>query len=193
MIRTERIARLHERVANLRREQAHRLTTGLVREFGVIGVETLGIKNLMSNHRLARHIADVGWGRVLAQLAYKSAWSDGSLLVAADRFFPSSKTCSSCGAVKAKLRLSDRLFACDDDACGHVQDRDLNAALNLARMAHRHAQAEGIKSYVARTGRFTLIARGGQVSLVHLGQHSPLKREASSDASQHGDVLAFAA
>jgi putative transposase len=180
-------------VANLRREQAHQLTTGLVREFGVIGVETLAVKNLLGNRRLARHIADVGWGMVLAQLRYKTSWSDGSLLVAADRFYPSSKTCSSCGAAKAKLRLADRVFTCDDDACGHEQDRDLNAALNLACMAHRHAQAGGIQSYVARTGRFTLNARGGQVSLVGLDQHSPLKREASSDASQRGDALALAA
>jgi transposase len=95
--------------------------------------------------------------------------------------------------VKAKLRLTDRVFTCDDAACGHVQDRDLNAALNLARMAHRHTQAEGILSYVARTGRFTPTARGGQVSLDHLVEHSPLKREASSDASQRGDALALAA
>jgi putative transposase len=194
MVRTEqRIAKLHERVANLRREQAHQLTTGLVREFGVIGVETLVVKNLMANRRLARHIADVSWGMVLAQVRYKTSWSAGSLLVAADRFHPSSRTCSSCGAAKAKLRLADRVFTCDDNACGHVQDRDLNAALNLARMAHRHAQAEDIKSYVARTGRFTPTARGGQVSLVGLDQHSPVKREASSDASQRGDAPALAA
>jgi transposase len=194
MVRTEqRIARLHERAANLRREQAHQLTTALVREFGVVGVETLAVKNLMGNRRLARHISDVGWGMVLAQLKYKVSWSDGSLLVAADRFYPSSKTCAACGAVKAKLRLDDRVFTCDAAACGHVQDRDLNAALNLARTAECHAQAEGISSYVARIGRFTPTARGGQVSLVGLDQHSPLKREASLDASQRGDALALAA
>jgi transposase len=193
MLRTEeRIARLHERVANLRREQAHQLTTALTREFGVIGIETLAVKNLLRNRRLARHIADVGWGTVLTQLRYKTSWS-GSVLVAADRFYPSTKTCSVCGAVKAKLRLADRVFTCDDEACGHLQDRDLNAALNLARMAHRHAQAEGISSYVARTGRFTPTARGGQVSLVGVDQHSPVKREASTDASQRGDALALAA
>ena len=161
------------------------MTGSLVREFGVIGVETLAVKNLMSRRRLARHIADVGWGAVLAQLRYKTSWSDGSLLVAADRFYPSSKTCSACGAVKAKLRLTERVFTCDDDACARVQDRD--------RMAHRHAHADGISSYVAHTGRFTPTARGGQVSLVGLDQHSPVKREASSDASQRGDALAPAA
>jgi putative transposase len=191
MLRTEqRIAKLHERVANVRREQAHQLTTSLTREFGVIGVETLAVKNLMGNRRLARHLADVGWGLLLRQLRYKTLWSDGSALVAADRFYPSSKTCSSCGAVKAKLRLAERVFTCD--ICEHEQDRDVNAALNLARIAKRHMQAEGVSSYVARTGRFTPTARGGQVSLIAIDQHSPVKREASSDASQRGDALAVA-
>jgi len=194
MGRTERrLARLHERVANLRREQAHQLTTSLTREFGVIGVETLAVKNLMANRRLARHIADVGWGAILAQLAYKADWSGGSMLVAADRFYPSSKTCSACGAVKAKLLLAERVFTCDDHACRKELDRDLNAALNLAQMADRHARAEGVQSYVARTGRFTPTARGGQVSLVKPDQHGPMKREASSEASRGREAPALAA
>jgi putative transposase len=194
MLRTERrTVRLHERVANLRRHQAHEFTTALTREFGVIGVETLAVKNMLGNRRLARHISDVGWGTVLSQLAYKTSWSDGSMLAAADRFYPSSKICSACGAVKAKLRLADRVFICDQPVCGHVQDRDLNAALNLARMAQQHAQAEGIsQSYVARIGRFTPTARGGQVSLIHPDEHSPVKREASPDASQRRKAPAVA-
>jgi transposase len=92
--------------------------------------------------------------------------------------------------VKAKLRLADRVFTCDEPLCGHAQDRDLNAACNLARMAHRHAQAEGIPAYVARIGRFTPNARGGQVSIVRLDEHSPVKREASPDASQRREALA---
>jgi putative transposase len=192
MLRTgAQLRRLHERVANLRREQAHQLTTYLTREFGVIGVETLSVRALQANRRLARHIADVGWGAVLAQLAYKTAWSDGSLLVAAGRFFPSSKTCSGCRTVKAKLALSERLFTCD--ACALVMDRDLNASLNLAEMAQRYAQAEGNeKCHVARTGRETLNARRGQVSPATRGRLSPLKREASSEASQARKSLAVA-
>jgi putative transposase len=94
--------------------------------------------------------------------------------------------------VRAKLSLSERVFACD--ACGHEQDRDLNAALNLAAVAQQHSQAEGIQSYVARTGRFTPTARGGQVSLVDLDQRSPVKREESSkDSTQRREALAFAA
>jgi putative transposase len=95
MVRAEqRLRRLHERVANLRREQAHQFMTTLTREYGVIGVESLNIRGMQSNRRLARHIADVGWGTILTQLAYKTSWA-GSTLVAADRFYPSSKTCSS--------------------------------------------------------------------------------------------------
>jgi putative transposase len=194
MLGTEqRIAALHERVANLRRERAHQLTTALTREFGVIGVETLAVKNLMANRRLARHISDVGWGMILAQIRYKTSWSDGSVLVAADRYYPSSKTCSACGAVKTKLRLTDRVFTCEQPGCGHVQDRDLNAALNLAHIAQQHAQAEGVSSYVARTERFTPTARGGQVRLNHSVERCPVKREASPDAPQHGNALALAA
>jgi transposase len=187
----ERIRRLHQRVANLRREQAHQLTTYLTREFGVIGVETLAVKNLLANGRLARQITDVGWGTVLTQLQYKTAWSDGSMLVAADRFYPSSKTCSACGTVRAKLSLSERVFTCTNPACGHVQDRDLNAALNLARMAQRHAQAEGFQCHVAATGAETKNARGGQVRL-DLVEHSPMKREGSLHSAQRGDALALA-
>ena len=192
MRRTEaRLRRLHERVANLRREQAHRLTTHLTREFGVIGVETLNVPGLQANRRLARHIADVGWGMILAQLAYKTSWSDGSLLVAADRFYPSSKTCSECGAVRAKLSLSERIFSCA--ACGLVLDRDRNAALNLAATAQQRAQAEGhSKCYVARTGRETRNARRGQISPIIRGRPSPLKREDLLGSTQARKGLAVA-
>jgi putative transposase len=180
MLRVEaRLRRLHERVANLRREQAHGLTTYLTREFGVIGVEALAVKHLMANRRLARHISDVGWGMILAQLRYKTSWSGGSMLVAAGRFFPSSKTCSDCGKARAKLALSERIFTCD--ACGLVIGRDLNAALNLAHVAQQRAQAEGRpECYVARTGQETQNARRGQVSPRTRAGLSPLKREDSS-------------
>ena len=190
----ERLRRLHGRVANLRREQAHQFTTPLTREFGVIGIETLNVRGLQANRRLARHIADVGWGMILAQLKYKTSWSDGALLVAADRFYPSSKTCSDCGTVKAKLALSERVFSCD--ACGLIIDRDLNAALNLARIAQQHAQAERrLKCYVARTGRETQNARRGQVSPSTRARHSPPKREDSprGEPTQTREGLAVAA
>ena len=174
----------------MRCEQTHQLTTYLTREFGVVGVETLAVKNMMANRQLARHITDVGWGTILTQLAYKTSWSEGSVLVAADRFHPSSKTCSACGAVKAKLSLAERVFTCA--VCGQARDRDLNAALNLAHMAHHHAQAEGIECYVAATGAETRNARGGQVRLDPV-EHRPVKREDSPiESPQRGDALAIA-
>jgi putative transposase len=147
---------------------------------------------MLANCRLARHISDVGWSTILTQLAYKTTWSDGSVLVAAHRLHPSSKTCSACGAVKAKLLLSERVFVCDDEACGHVQDRDLNAALNLAHVAQRRAGHEGLECYVAATGAETQNARRGPVRLDSI-EHGPAKREESSDSTQHGDVLALEA
>ena len=87
---------------------------------------------MLRNRRLARHLADAGFGQIRRQLGYKTAWHSGRL-VAADRFYPSSKTCSSCGAMKAKLRLSERMFRCE--RCGLVMDRDFNAARNLAALA----------------------------------------------------------
>ncbi len=161
MLSTEAaIRRLHERVANVRREQAHRLTTMLTREYGLIAVETLNIAGMQTNRRLARHISDAGWGRVLAQLKYKTSWSAGSRFELAGRYYPSSKACSDCGTVKAKLSLSERVFTCE--ACGLSLDRDENAARNLARHALAIAQAQGGSSalFVAATGAETLNARG---------------------------------
>jgi putative transposase len=192
MLDTEaRIARLHERVGNLRREQAHLLTTELTREYGLIGVESIATKNLMRNKRLARHIADVGWGLILSQLKYKAAWA-GSLVCAAERFYPSSKTCSSCGAVKAKLSLSERVFTCAE--CAWVCDRDLNAALNLARIALRDAESEGLEGVVvARADGRRKTRCGGRVSPEGNLGPCPVKREGSFDEpSQQGNLLAAA-
>ena len=158
MLLTERrLRRQHERVANLRREHAHRLTTRLTREYGVIGVESLHIPGMLRDPRLAQHIWDAGWGMVLAQLKYKTAWAH-SRLESADRFYPSSKTCSECGAVKAKLGRSVRIFTCD--VCGSSLDRDVNAARNLARVAAGIARSEERTLVVAATGAETVNARG---------------------------------
>jgi putative transposase len=127
-----RIARVHARAANLREDALHRLTTRLAVTYGMVVVENLNVAGLMRNRRLAGKIADAGFGLLRRQLAYKTAWHGGRL-VAADRFYPSSKTCSGCGVVKAKLALSERTYSCG--SCGLVIDRDLNAARNLAALA----------------------------------------------------------
>jgi len=126
-----RIARLHTAVRNARRDGLHKLTTRLARTHGTIVIENLNVAGMLKNRRLARHVAGVGWGELRRQIEYKTGWA-GSTVHVADRWYPSSKTCSACGVVKAKLRLSERTFRCDQ--CGLVLDRDLNAARNLAQL-----------------------------------------------------------
>ena len=98
---------VHHRVANLRADAIHKLTTALAREYGSIVVEDLNVAGMVKNRRLARVISDAGFGEIRRQLAYKTTWHGGTLLVA-DRWYPSSKTCTGCGVVKTKLRLSER-------------------------------------------------------------------------------------
>ncbi|GAB3542852.1 IS607 family element RNA-guided endonuclease TnpB [Actinopolyspora lacussalsi] len=123
------VSRLHTQVANARRDGLHQLSTRLVAEFDTVVVEDLHVSGMVRNRRLARAVSDVGMSELRRQLDYKTIWS-GRHLVVADRWYPSSKTCSDCGAVKAKLRLSERVFTCE--SCGHTADRDHNAARNLA-------------------------------------------------------------
>ena len=106
------------------------------------------MKGMVKNHALAKHISDASWSEFRRQLEYKTTWY-GSELVVADRFYPSSKTCVGCGAVKAKLPLTLRTYACEH--CGHIMDRDLNAATNLARWTSQ-ATAAGTHSVAGRGG-----------------------------------------
>jgi IS605 OrfB family transposase len=115
-----------------RRDLLHKLTTRLVAGFDVIGIEDLVVANMLRNRRLARHIAGASWAELRRQLEYKSA-PVGVRLVVVNRWAPSSKTCSGCGAVRTKLALSERTSECT--ACGLVLDRDHNAACNLAALA----------------------------------------------------------
>src|SRR6202022_1011976 len=117
-----------------RRDELHKLSTRLVREHGTIVIEDLNVAGMLKNRRLARHVSGVGMGELRRQIEYKTGWA-GSTVHVADRWYPSSKTCSACGVVKAKLRLSERTFRCDK--CGLVLDRDLNAARNLAGLAEQ--------------------------------------------------------
>lgn len=194
MSRTQdRIRRVHERVANLRRESAHQLTTSLTRRYGVIGVESLNVAGMLRNRRLSLSLSDAGLGEIMRQLRYKASWSEVTV-VAADRFYPSSKTCSACGEVKAKLSRAETVFSCE--ACELVIDRDDNAAVNLAQVALAATQAEGRSAYLAPTGGERLNARRGQVrpGSSRAGR-GPLKREDSpvveSSRSRQGSALAL--
>ncbi len=131
-----KLARLHARIADRRRDTMHKLSTRLVRENQVIAVEDLGIAGMLKNRSLARVISDAGWRMLLTMLAYKCAWY-GRELVRVDRFFPSSKTCHACGVVVESLPLSVREWTCS--ACGVVHDRDVNAARNILASGHEVA------------------------------------------------------
>ncbi len=122
------VARIHRRMACIRSDVQHKTTSQIAGMASRIGVETLAVRNMMRNGRLARSIADVGFYEIKRQLKYKA-----DEVIEADRFYPSSKTCSACGSIKQDLKLSDRVFRCEH--CGHECDRDVNAARNLERMA----------------------------------------------------------
>lgn len=127
-----KLARLHVRISNIRLDATHKFTTELVRRFGGICIENLNVRKMVKNRCLARSIADMGFHEIRRQLEYKTERNGNKLLIA-DRFFPSSKTCSCCGYALDKLPLSIRKWECP--SCQTIHDRDLNAAKNLAALA----------------------------------------------------------
>jgi putative transposase len=134
-----KLARQHAKIANLRRDTLHKATAKLVAKTklpeeqpGVIVIEDLNIQGMLKNRKLSRAISDVGMYEFKRQLRYKTAWY-GITLKEVSRWYPSSKTCSGCGAVREDLDLSERVFLCYE--CGLILDRDSNAALNLAASA----------------------------------------------------------
>ena len=122
-----KIAVLHRRVANIRKDALHKLTTYLAKNHGSVVIEDLNVSGMLANHKLAKCIADQGFYEFRRQLEYKCEWY-GSKLVVVDRFFPSSKTCSNCGHVQ-DMPLHLRTYDCQ--SCGISIDRDLNASINL--------------------------------------------------------------
>ena len=141
----ERVARLHARVTDMRMDAINKATTMIARTYSVVCIEDLNVAGMMKNHHLARSVSDASLGEFRRQLEYKTKRT-GAVLRVVDRWYPSSKMCSNCGAVKAKLSLSERVFHCD--TCGFEIDRDLNAAINLK---------------VAGSAPETVNARGGDV------------------------------
>ena len=127
-----KLAKLHARIASIRTDALHKLTTDLTRRFHSIGIENLNVRGMMKNRHLSRAIADMSFYEFRRQLQYKTAMRGGQVIVA-DRFYPSSKTCSDCGYKLESLPLSVRKWECP--GCGANHDRDLNAAINLKNMA----------------------------------------------------------
>lgn len=167
-----RLARIHARVANVRADALHKATADLARRYETVVIEDLNVSVMTRNRRLARAVADQGFGQARRMLEYKTAWNGGRVVLAG-RFYPSSKTCSGCGAVKAKLPLSERTYRCEH--CGLVTGRDVNAARNLLHLAASGTERQNACGGTARPG--------------HAGQ-DPVKQEPGTvDAGQTGTVF----
>ncbi|MCS4053126.1 putative transposase [Salinibacter ruber] len=136
----KRVAKVHQRIQDRRRDFIEKLTTRLIENFDVIVVEDLSVKNMQQNGKLARHITQAGWSQIVRRLRDKCEWY-GRTLVIADKWFPSSQRCSECGHVDGKKSLDVRDWTCDE--CGTCHDRDINAAKNLSRVGQTRIQAPG--------------------------------------------------
>lgn len=148
----KKVARIHQRIADVRKDFLHKLSTQLVRENQAIALEDLAVSNMVKNRKLSRVISEQGWRDFRTMLEYKCEWYGRELHIV-DRFYPSSKTCSCCGA-KATLTLKDRVWSC---ACGANHDRDVNAAKNIlaAGLVVTDSGVDGrpTKNYVLRGNR----------------------------------------
>lgn len=167
-----RLARIHARVASVRADALHKTTSDLARRYETVVTEDLNVAGMLHNRRLARAISDQGFRRSRRMLTYKTTWNGGRLIVA-DRWFPSSKTCSGCGWQKPSLTLKERTYRCE--SCGLVMDRDVNAATNLLHLAASGADSRN--------------ACGGTVS-PGLAGHVPVNQEpGTSHEGQTGTAI----
>jgi putative transposase len=123
-----KVARMHARTADSRRDFLHKLSTRLINENQVIAIESLSVKNMQKNRSLSKSISDAGWSEFTRQLEYKAQWY-GRAVIGIDRWYPSSKRCSDCGHTVAKMALKVRAWTCPE--CGSIHDRDINAARNV--------------------------------------------------------------
>ena len=145
----QQLAKLHARIANIRQDTLHQLTTDLTRRFHTLGIEDLNVSGMLKNRHLSRSISDRGFFEFRRQLEYKAAMR-GGVVVVADRFFASSKTCSTCGEKREKLPLSVRQWTCP--ICGTSHDRDVNAAINLAHYASAALSSHAVSYTVSACG-----------------------------------------
>ncbi len=138
-----RLGLLHRKIASQRANTLHQLTASLAKTKSVIVIEDLNVAGMLKNHHLAQAIGDVGFHEFRRQLTYKTAWYGGRMVLA-DRWEPSSKTCSGCGWVDEDLTLADRMFRCRNPQvpCGLLINRDLNAALNLSTLAGSSSESQ---------------------------------------------------
>lgn len=128
----KKLTKKHYRVSCIRSNSLHQATSYITKNYGTIVIEDLKISNMIKNHKLSQAISDVGFHEFRRQIEYKAKWY-GAEVILADRFYASSKICSCCGHKKERLKLSERIYSCDN--CGLSIDRDLNASKNLANLA----------------------------------------------------------
>ena len=133
-----KVSKLHKKVKNQRNDYQHKVSRELADKFKVICLETLKVKNMVKNRRLAKAIQDTSWNSFVSKLEYKVA-ENQSYLVKIDSYYPSSKTCSNCGCVKKELKLSERTYKCNE--CGFEIDRDLNASINILNVGLKQIEA----------------------------------------------------
>ena len=131
---TMKLNKLHSRISNIRQDFLNKVTSTIVRNFNYIGLEDLNTKGMMKNHKLAKSLTDVSFCEFNRQLEYKAAYNN-TKIYRVDRFYPSSKTCCICGNIKQNLKLSNRIYKCDE--CKNIIDRDLNAAINLHKFVNK--------------------------------------------------------
>jgi len=143
------VARVNARVACVRADALHKAATMLAERYETVVAEDLNVAGMTRNRKLARAVGDLGFGTLRRMLGYKTRWRGGTLLTA-DRLYPSSKKCSGCGALKAKLALSERTYRCE--RCGLVMDRDINAARNLLSLAASGAESQNARGAAVRPG-----------------------------------------
>lgn len=136
----KKLALIHEKVANQRKDFLHKTSAHLVKNHDTIAIENLNVAGMVKNHCLALSISDAGWNEFTRQLKYKADWQ-GKNILEIGRFEPSSKTCSCCGAINRELKLSEREWACQ--SCGSILNRDFNAALNIKNFALRNFSTGG--------------------------------------------------
>lgn len=141
-----KVAQIHEKIANSRKDFLHKTSAFAVKNFGFIGVEDLNVKGMVRNRSLAKSISDASWGEFLRMLEYKCQWY-GRELVKVGRFYPSSKACNECGFIVRSLPLAIREWKCPE--CDATHDRDLNAAINVLRESikwHRQCASTGLEA-----------------------------------------------
>lgn len=139
-----KVAKIQEKIHNCRFDKLHKISTDLIRNYDVICCEDLNVKGMQKNHKLAQSISDASWGMLLTLLTYKADMNDKQI-IKIGRYYPSSKTCHSCGYIKEDLKLRDRKWICP--VCGEIHDRDTNAALNILK--------EGLRNISSGTGDYT--------------------------------------